>query len=1312
MKVQNDNLFTTVRVFINSELLTHTKSRQNNLTALLFFINFAVLPKKSLPKITTNNPHMKKTILFNLLLLISGAMNAQQWMNSISQEKIQKGEISFFEIQQAFNDYWEPLNVKDGYYFENGEKIKAGGWKQFKRWEWFWESRVDPQTGTFPRTNAYYEFQKYLKENPQAKSPSGNWSSIGPSTTGGGYAGLGRLSTVAFRPGDNTTIYTGAPAGGIWKSTNGGSSWTVYGDENASIGVSDIVVIAGATTASDIVYIATGDRDAGDTYSVGILKSTNGGSSWSSTGLSFTAGQGRRINRLLMDPGNNNILYAATTVGIYKTTNAGSNWSLLKSTNFIDIELNPGNSQYIYGSTTSGDIYRSTNGGSSWSQVLSTSQYRTELAVSANNSSVVYAVLVQSNSGLYGIYKSTNSGASFSQIYTPGLNLLGWDCSGTDSGGQGWYDLVLAVDPNNVNIVFVGGVNTWKSSNGGTSWSISNHWSSSCSGTATNVHADKHFLAYQNGTSTLFECNDGGIYKTTNSGSSWSHLGSGIVNSQMYKIGVAQTVTTDVVCGLQDNGTKNVSGSTWDDVIGGDGMDCAIDYTNANIQYGELYYGAIRRTTNHWSSYSSITSGLSGNAAWVTPFTIDPTTPSTIYIGYQDVFKSTNQGNSWTKISNWGGNTLRSLAVAPSNSNYIYAATYNTLYRTTNSGSTWSNISGGLPTGSASITSISVKNNDPNTIWVSFSGYNSYGVYQSTNGGASWSNISSGLPHIPVNSVIQNKQNTTQIELYAGTDVGVYLKTGGANWVPFFNGLPNAVVTEVEIYYNANPAQSRIRAGTFGRGLWESDMFSVAAAPVADFAGNPLVTAMNQTVSFTDMSTNAPTTWQWSFSGPGNATFVNGSNANSTNPDVQFDAVGFYTVTLFVSNALGNDTEIKNNYIEVTDISYCIPTYTTGTSFGDFISLVQLGSINNSTGALPSPYYEFYGSMSTALDPGTTYGITLSAGTYGSGNNISVWIDYNHDGIFAVSEKLGNVTLGAMPETGTINFTVPINAVNGNTRMRVREVWSNTNFDPCNNYTYGETEDYVVNITGGIELDLTVFLEGPFNGTDMNTDLYDAGNIPISQPYNPALPYYNNNSPTWLYSGTESVGSVPANVVDWVVVQLRDASSAANASSATIIGTKAAFLLSDGSVVDLNGTDNLIFDLIISQNLFVVVFHRNHLGIISANAVTETAGLYTYDFSSGPGQVLGGANGYKDLGAGVWGMVSADGNASGIVDNTDETSVWKTDLNQSGYRGGDFNMSGITENTDETSNWKPNLNTGGQVPGKSATQLYQSYVPK
>ncbi len=1230
-----------------------------------------------------------KKLFFLIWILIPVALFAQPWMNTLPQDKIEKGDLTFYEIQKAFNDYWEPFNVKDGYYYVNGEKIKAGGWKQFKRWEWYWETRVDPKTGAFPRTTAWEEFQKYLKKYPGAKSPSGNWTSLGPSSTSGGYAGLGRLNCVAFRPGDNNTIYVGAPAGGIWKSTNGGSSWTPIGDNNASIGVSDIVVVAGATPASDIIYIATGDRDHFDTKSVGVLKSTDGGTTWSTTGLSFTASQGKRVSRLLMDPANTNILYAATSDGVFKTTNAGANWSNIYGISFIDMEFKPESSSYIYGSNTYGDIYRSTNAGSSWSQVLSTSLNRTQIAVSLNNPGIVYAVMGNSSSGLGAIYKSTDSGSSFSLVYSPGLNILGWNCDGSGSGGQAWYDLCIASDPNNANIVFVGGVNTWKSSNGGASWNISNHWSSTCGGSATNVHADKHFLAYQNGTSTLFECNDGGLYKTSNAGSNWTHLGSGLVVSQIYRIGVAQTVATDVVCGLQDNGTKNISGSTWDDVLGGDGMDCAVDYTNANTQYGEYYNGAMRRTTNHWFSTTDITGGLSGSAAWVTPYVIDPGNHNTLYVGYQDIFKSTNQGSSWTKISNWNGNTLRSVAVAPSNSNYIYTATSYTLYRTTNGGTSWTDITGSLPTGSASITWISVKDNDPNTIWVSMGQFNSYGVYQSTNGGASWTNISPGLPAIPVNCVVQNKLNNSQIELYAATDAGVYYKSGSANWQLFSTGLPNVVVDEIEIYYNPSvPANSKLRAGTFGRGLWESDLYTAAAAPVADFSASPTTVGVNQTVIFTDLSTNTPTYWHWSFSGPGNAVFVDGTNANSTNPHVQFDAMGSYTVSLYVSNSLGNDTETKTDYINVS-VNYCTPTYSTGTGYGDYISLVQLGDINNSTGALSSPYYFYYDNLVTDLAVGTAYSITLSAGTYSSGNNISVWIDFNHDGSFDPSEKLGNVTLGATPETGTIDFTVPSNSAEGITRMRVREVWNNTTFNPCNNYEYGEAEDYNINIIRDLDLDVKVFLEGPYNGTDMNTAVNSI--LPLAQPF--------SGSP-WNYSGSESVSSIPgSDIVDWVLVDIRDASNAALATPATSIGMQAAFLRNDGKIVGLNGDPVISFsNTSVANNLFVVIFPRNHVPVISGNAVIKTGGVYTYDFSTAAGQALGGANGHKDLGGGVWGMFSGNSNGDYNVNDADKDTNWKSEAGMSGYLSSDVNMDGESNNVDKNDMWVPNNGKSSQVP--------------
>ncbi|MBI9034819.1 MAG: T9SS type A sorting domain-containing protein [Bacteroidales bacterium] len=1000
---------------------------------------------------------MRKLVLAFLFVLSTGVLFSQVWFENLPQEKVQNGELSFFEIQKAFNDYWEPLDVENGYYESNGELVKAAGWKQFKRWEWYWENRVDPVSGKFPNTSAFEQLNDYLSNNPVDRSASGNWTSMGPNTTGGGYAGLGRLNSVAFRPGDNNTIYVGAPSGGVWKSTDGGSNWTPMGDNNAIIGVSDIVVIAGATTASDIVYIATGDRDAGDNYSIGVLKSTDGGTTWAATGLSFQASQSRKANRLILDPGNNNILYVATTVGVYKTTDAGANWVLQTGTNFIDMEMNPGTSSTLYGSTTTGGIYRTTNSGANWTQVLSdASGRRTELAVSANNSTVVYAVMGNSGNGLHRIYKSTNSGQSFSSVFSgTTTNLLNWDCSSTASGGQAWYDLCIAADPTNANTLFVGGVNTWKSTNGGSSWSISTHWSGTCSGGATTVHADKHFMAYQNGTSTLFECNDGGLYKTTNAGSSWSHLSNGMEISQIYKIGVAQTVNNDVVAGLQDNGTKALITGNWNDVIGGDGMDCAIDPSNHNTQYGELYYGDIKRTTNHWGSSTSIKSGLSGSAAWVAPFIIDPSNTNTLYMGYQDVFKSTNQGSSWTKISSWSGSTLRSLAIAPSSANTICAATTSTLYRTTNGGSSWTNITGSF--GGSTITSIAIKNDDPNTIWVSLGQFNANSVFQSTDGGSSWTNISTGLPQIPTLSVIQNKQNVAEVELYVGTDVGVYMKKGTADWIPFFNGLPNVVVSEVEIYYAANPADSRIRAATYGRGLWESDLSTSATVLTAAFSADNVTPKINTTVAFSDASIGAPTSWNWVFT-PATVTYVDGTSAASQNPKVQFTAVGNYTVALTVSDGTDNDVETKTNYIAANDAppAYCASQGNNSTY--EWISKVEIGSFVKSSAAAN---YSDFTSETVNLSPGTSTAVTLTPAFSGSTYTEfwKIWIDYNADGDFT---DAGEEVFAPASSSSTVsgNFTVKADAT-GTTRMRVTMKY-NGSPTSCETFDYGEVEDYTV----------------------------------------------------------------------------------------------------------------------------------------------------------------------------------------------------------------------------------------------------------
>jgi hypothetical protein len=266
---------------------------------------------------------------------------------------------------------------------------------------------------------------------------------------------------------------------------------------------------------------------------------------------------------------------------------------------------------------------------------------------------------------------------------------------------------------------------------------------------------------------------------------------------------------------------------------------------------------------------------------------------------------------------------------------------------------------------------------------------------------------------------------------------------------------------------------------------------------------------------------------------------------------------------------------------------------------------------------------------------------------------------------------------------------VPADAVAGAVRMRAFLKYNSNPTSACeNNFSYGEVEDYTVNVSGNVRLSLTAMLEGAFNGTDMRTDLNSI--LPLSQPFN--IPPYN-------YPGTESVVAIPgSNVVEWILVEVRDASTATTATPATIVGRQAAFLLNDGSIVGLDGTSDLEFPVSISQGLHVVIWHRNHIGILSNNELSPSGGLYTYNFSNGINQVYGGANGHKELAPGVWGMMAGDGNRNGMVDAGDKSSDWESQTGETGYLSSDYNLDAQSDNVDKNNYWVPNLGEDSQVP--------------
>ncbi|HJW28707.1 MAG TPA: hypothetical protein VJ508_05590, partial [Saprospiraceae bacterium] len=584
-----------------------------------------------------------------------------------------KSELTFFDYQKAF-ETWALAHPRDKDEMEGTEEDESGsGWEHYKRWEYDMHGVVNKITGAFPKKSAQQVCQEFYQAHPQLRTRNASdWTSLGPNFSYSGYAGIGRLNCIAFHPTDLNTYWVGAAAGGLWMTTDNGNSWSCMTDHNGVLGVSDII-IPSDYDSTQTIYIATGDREIWDNRSIGVLKSTDGGHSWNPTGLSFTIFDGAMTNRLLIDPDHTNVLIAATTWGVYKTEDGGAIWNhQLTGTEFIDMEYQPGNFNLLQGSTKYGQIYYSDNGGETWNQSFNDpAAHRIELAVSPNQPTWVYALAASDDSGLYGVFKSTDSGLTYNQVfYRDTANLLTWAPDGQDTGGQGWYDLSLAVSPTNANTVLLGGVNTWQSLDGGVTWKLVSHWAGD---QAQAVHADKHMLRYRYNRD-VFECNDGGVYLSRNNGQSWKDKSNGIVNSEMYRLGVSQTERGDVITGLQDNGSKVLSAEQWYDVKGGDGFECWIDYTDANIQYATLYFGQLDRTDDHWNGSVDITPYQAGDGAWLTPYVIDPVDPNILYGGFKDLWRSADKGASWDSISALNSTTLlQSLAVAPSDHQVIYA---------------------------------------------------------------------------------------------------------------------------------------------------------------------------------------------------------------------------------------------------------------------------------------------------------------------------------------------------------------------------------------------------------------------------------------------------------------------------------------------------------------------------------------------------------------------------------------------------------------------------------------------------------------
>ncbi len=867
---------------------------------------------------------------------------------------------NFYDIQEAANEY-----------YDTHSQGKGSGWKQYKRWEYFTERRVFPTGKRIKHAQVWNEISKFSEEYPNNNRLNRSaWTNLGPATsanvTGHWNPGLGRINIITLDPNDPNTIYIGAPSGGLWKTTDEGANWTPLTDDQPVLGVSAIVIDPNNT---DIIYIGTGDNDASDNYSIGVLKSTDGGTTWNTTGLEWTINQNRTIAKLLINPDDPNILFAGTTDGVYRTTDAGDTWTKLLNGDIDDMELKPGDPSTIYAITRK--FFKSTDGGDSFDETTGVpTSGRAQIAVSDAEPNYVY--YFSSNNG---IYRSEDSGDSFTKR-----------SSQPNQGSQAWYDLAFCVSHTNADEVHLGEINTWKSTTGGNSWTKTTDWT--WNNPIGYTHCDIHEMVFYG--STLYVGSDGLISKSTDGGSTWTNLSEGLVIRQFYRIGTSKNDPYKILGGSQDNGTSVYTTDHWHEWLGADGMECIPDYTNSNIVYGTSQNGIF---------YKSNTGGNNGGASinqpgggnWVTPFVMHPTNPQTLYVGGNEVKKTTNGMMSWTTISSFGIGKLDNMAIAESNGDYIFASKEDIIYRTKNGGESWSSISDGLP--NLAISYITVHPEDPETIAVSLSGFNSgEKVFISEDAGSTWTNYSSNLPNIPANCVVFGGGSINS--LYVGMDVGVYYIDNSLNeWTSFMDQLPNVIVNELEVNLDAQ----LIRAATYGRGLWETEL--VMYAPTADFEATQTTIPVGCIIDFKDLSQGPPETYSWVFDGgsPGTST-----ESNPTN--IRYNTEGTYNVQLTVTNSLGSDELIIEDYISVSSTLLPATNFTASDSIACSNKAVQLfdeslycpdswewsfspstvSYLNGTNANSQNPVVEF--------EPGT-YSVTLTT-TNSVGNNSLTKNDY------------------------------------------------------------------------------------------------------------------------------------------------------------------------------------------------------------------------------------------------------------------------------------------------------------------------------
>ncbi|WP_338844882.1 PKD domain-containing protein [Massilia sp. W12] len=809
------------------------------------------------------------------------------------------------------------------------------GWRIVQRQKWFAESRslLGETNARSHRDESVRSLQVRSAAMRQKAMANGEtWVEMGPSSMNMSGWSMGRVSgrnnAIVPHPQDDNTLYFGSAAGGVWKTTDGGTNWTPIFDQ---VGTMPIGSIALAPQDPNQVWVGTGDKNGGGCsgyFGQGVFMSSDAGQTWQAkNGSGETAMPLSIVNGVAVAPLNSQVILAGglgacdaggvlNGGGLYRSSDGGNSWNRVLSGKVEDIAFVPG-SNTVYATSAGVGLFKSTDGGATWANTsngMTIGTGRMRMAIAPSNPQVMYVLMGSA------LYRSANGGASWSAVNNAACE------------GQCSYNLALAVHPTDPDKILVGSIRFALSTNGGTRLTtLTSGW-----GTSQKVHQDTHVLVWsKNNPGRFWVGSDGGIWRSDDSGANFINMNSNLNVTQFYDVAVDFSSENRMFGGAQDNSslgrtTSKVWGLTY---ASGDGFMNAIDPSNTNTVLQTSYpsgsYPSIVRSTTGGAggSYKDLpTTGLSASAnfPWVTPLA---TAGSKVWVASDTLYVGTTSASnfSWNALSGNMGSAATVITPKQVGSNYIafVGTSGGKIFYSGNAataGSAVSDVTGNYPGGRVSDIAIDPTSNQ--RVFVTRAGFGASRLYRSNSGGTSWTAVGNGLPNVPANSVAIDPLNAQRV--FVGTDIGVYESAdGGDNFVPFSTGLPLGVVVQ-DLEINANPHV--MVAATYGRGAWKVALQggTMNQAPVSKFSASP--SQLN--VSFTDQSTDVDgsvVSRSWNF---GDASY-----STEQNPVHAYATAGTYTVSLTVTDNSGA-TNSSSQTITVTGGAACTGTSLTGNFSG------------------------------------------------------------------------------------------------------------------------------------------------------------------------------------------------------------------------------------------------------------------------------------------------------------------------------------------------------------------------------------------